>query len=370
MTDTTTQRPPSANSNLSPEVAAKVHEAVEHLNDHHRDTITFVARHASGREVETATIGVVTAHRIRLELAVDGGAVSHDLVMDQRATSLDDFHGHLLGLLEQARAAAPDAPMTSIEQELAEAAERPTHHTRVADAADLTPNLRAITLRGGLELFESHGGDQWLALLVPDPDTDQLPDDLTIQQWQAMDPDSRPPAATYTVRRFDTQRHELELWIVLHDHDRGVAAWARDARVSDHVAVTASHRSLHWPDELDHVLLAGDETALPAIAALLDELVGIRDVTVDVVVETFDAGHALDLPGPRETTVHWVFRGDDPPGTGSYLLDAVADLDLPADTFVFAATDTVRARELRTRLRARGLERGRVVVTGYWQPDP
>lgn len=369
MTDTSTTQQLPDRVPLPARVAAEVTEAVEHLNDHHGDTITFVAQHASGRDVHSAVIGDVVADRIRLELDVDGVVTAHDLHLVQPAASLDDFRGHLFELLEQARAAAPDAPLTSIERELAAAADRPTHHTRVADVVDLTDHLRAITLHGGLGQFESHGGDQWLALVVPQPGSTRLPDDLTIQQWQAMDPDARPPAATYTVRRFDAQRHELELWVVLHDHDRGVAAWARDAGVGDHVAVTSPHRSLHWPDDLDHVLLAGDETALPAIAALLDELVGMPAVTVDVVVETVDATHALDLPGDHDTTVHWVFRGDDPPGTGSYLLDAVADLDLPADTFVFGATDTVRARELRGRLRSGGLDRRRVVVTGYWQPD-
>ncbi|MEB4616466.1 siderophore-interacting protein, partial [Leucobacter sp. M11] len=76
------------------------------------------------------------------------------------------------------------------------------------------------------------------------------------------------------------------------------------------------------PDEIDWVLLAGDETALPAIARFLEE----RPVPapVRVVIELGDPAARQELSLRDGDTIEWVVTA---PGEASRLADAVRALD-------------------------------------------
>ena len=108
------------------------------------------------------------------------------------------------------------------------------------------------------------------------------------------------------------------------------------------------------------LLLCGDETGLPAIAAIL-EAPPVAEVLA--IVEVADAAERLDLPG-----VTWVHRDGAPAATTTHLADAVRELELPKGAGqAWGAAESRVARDLRAVLREeRGMPRAHATARGYW----
>ena len=125
--------------------------------------------------------------------------------------------------------------------------------------------------------------------------------------------------------------------------------------------------SLIVPFAFDWYFLAGDETALPAIARRLEELPqGAKAVAV---IEVADAGEEQPIATRADLALTWVHRNGAPAGTGTQLLDAVAALGtLPqGDAYGFIAGEANAARALRAHLvEVRGFNPEWVKAAGYW----
>jgi NADPH-dependent ferric siderophore reductase len=112
-------------------------------------------------------------------------------------------------------------------------------------------------------------------------------------------------------------------------------------------------------------LLAGDETAIPAMGQLLEAVPAPAQVRVLVELGRPDARLAL-TDRPR-TTVQWC---DLPPGAppGDSLVAAVRDTDLTPATRVWVAGEAAAVQRIRRHLfEERGLPRGQASVRGYWK---
>lgn len=373
---------------LPRDLAHEVDTVVDHLNADHGDAVTFLARHATGQgAARSATIDRIGSDHVRVTLELSDDAVAADLAL-RPFHDVAGLREQLLAMLGSARRAQPDVPLTTIERELADYASLPTLPARVVAAEHLSPVVRRIVVRGDLADLRATGGDAWVSLLVPASGRDQLPPDVTIQRLDDHDPDVRPRIAAYTVRHLrhvdeapdatpdatagagaTTGTADLELWVVLHEHGGGVADWARTARPGDPVAVAGCRNSWEADADHDHVLAVGDETALPAILGVVAQRA--EHTTAQVLVETADADHVIDLDVGDDVPVTWAFRGGDPPGTAAHLLQAIGDLELPdGRVAVFGAAEAAVVRALRTHLRdERGLDRRDVRLTGYWRRD-
>ena len=114
------------------------------------------------------------------------------------------------------------------------------------------------------------------------------------------------------------------------------------------------------------ILLAGDESAVPAITAALERLPAEAVVRVVVLVE--DAGHepALPLPAGAELTVlHRATLAE-----GQTLAAAVRALEwLPGRVHAFVHGEAVEVmHDIRPYLlKERGLDRDQVSISGYWR---
>jgi NADPH-dependent ferric siderophore reductase len=157
---------------------------------------------------------------------------------------------------------------------------------------------------------------------------------------------------------------ELEVQIVVHDG--GVAsAWAESAEPGDAAAVSGPGRGYTVERDAPAYLLAGDESAIPAIGQLLEALPAEKPVQVHIEVSHPDA--RLALPAHPCATVAWV---DLPPGAppGDALVAAVKDADLVAATCVWVAGEAAAVQRIRRHLFGdRGLPRGQASVRGYWK---
>jgi NADPH-dependent ferric siderophore reductase len=166
---------------------------------------------------------------------------------------------------------------------------------------------------------------------------------------------TRPYARSMTVRALDRARGEMTIDIALHG-DSAAGRWATAARPGDPAGVVGPGGGWTPPVDTDAVLLAGDETALPAIAALHEALP--RHTAVTTVVEVADADDEQDLARP----VRWVHRA-----VGGDLVDAVRGLAVTGHVAAWVAGEGHAVKALREHLRGeRGLSRGHCHALRYW----
>lgn len=235
----------------------------------------------------------------------------------------------------------------------------------VARAVPLTPHLVRITFTGaGLEGFSVDEPAASVRLLLPS----EPGGPLVLPVWNGneflLPGGSRPLLRTYTPRRWDAARRELDVDIVLHPNG-AAAAWAADAAPGAPAAISGPGRGYVIDHTATSMLLAGDETALPAIAQLLEVIPASTSVAVLVEVARPDARlDLLDHPGAE---VRWL---DLPPGSepGAALVDAVRSTAIAPETVVWAAGEAAAVHRIRRHLFDDvGLSRRQATVRGYWK---
>lgn len=113
---------------------------------------------------------------------------------------------------------------------------------------------------------------------------------------------------TYTVRWFDAQAQELAIDFVVHGTEGIAGPWAASARPGAQLALRGPGGAYAPRTDVDWHLLAGDESALPAIATALEALPeGSR---AQVFVEIGEGADELPLQSAAEVSVTWIHRGD------------------------------------------------------------
>jgi NADPH-dependent ferric siderophore reductase len=230
---------------------------------------------------------------------------------------------------------------------------------------DRSPRLRRVTLAGPeLEGFVLEEPAASVRLLLPSPGTDQV----VVPEWKGNEfllPDGqRPVIRTLTPRRFDAAALELDVEIVRHGG--GLASgWAGTAGAGTPAAVSGPGRGYAFDPDAPELLVAGDETALPAIAQLLEALP--PGTPAQVLVEVADRGAELPLPAGHGVTVSWVElpAGGDP---GDALVAALREAPLVAEARVWAAGEAAAMQRIRRHLfDERQVPRRHAVVRGYWK---
>ncbi|WP_247886510.1 siderophore-interacting protein, partial [Azospirillum brasilense] len=185
-------------------------------------------------------------------------------------------------------------------------------------------------------------------------------------------PERRPAVRYYTLRRVDADAGELDIDVVLHEDDRHSgeapgADFARRARPGDLCGMSGPYGLGVSP--ASWYLLAGDETALPAIARILEELPD--DARGTALIEVEDATDELPLRSPAGIAVRWLHRHSAP--VASPLVEAVRALTLPADSatlFAWVACEFDDLARLREHLRGCGIDRDRMLAVAYWRRTP
>lgn len=244
---------------------------------------------------------------------------------------------------------------------------------QVTAVQELGPNFRRVTVGGySLRNFGVPGStlDLRIKLMIPSLAADgtalPLPEFRMEQagwyrEWLAMDPETRGSMRTYTVRqeRLDAVYPELDVDFVLHFDDSGrggpAANWARTATPGDtltligpnnraaHCATAESYSGIEWrPGLAQRVLLAGDETAVPAISAILESLPSY--VSGHAILEVPEAGDFQNITTAADVDVTWLARGAAIGRSrphGELLQDAVrAAVTLPGWVRLLSSPDT------------------------------
>ncbi|MGU3361776.1 DUF2218 domain-containing protein [Methylobacterium sp. M6A4_1b] len=237
---------------------------------------------------------------------------------------------------------------------------------RVRRIEDLTPHLRRITF-AGRDLARYDAPDMHIHLLIPpegQPPVWPVPGADGIPVWPQGP--SAPALRTYTVRRVDAAAGEIAVDFVLHDAPGPGAAFAARARFGDVVGLLGPGGRGVAP--ADWYLLAGDETALPAIARILERLA--PEATGVAVIEVGEAADELTLAHPEGIALRWLHRTGAPAGSTLRLAEAVKAVPIPQDrrVFAWAGTEFETFKALRAHWRRTcGLPRDRHLAVAYWR---
>ena len=230
------------------------------------------------------------------------------------------------------------------------------HHATVASVARLSPRM----VRIGLRL--DHPG-AWTSTGRPD-------EFVHVEVGAStLDPDGH-ASRHYTVSAVARDGFEIEVF--LHGDGPG-ATWARAAAVGDRTRVSDPKAYYAVPAGSGVRVLAGDLTALPAIARTLAEAGAGERFRVMVEVGSMD--DARDLPTAATARIEWTVGGN---GHGaSALKDALTGLAQESDllepssrSYVWVACESAHSRRIRQLLRREfSLPPSQYRIVGYWHAD-
>lgn len=306
----------------------------------------------------------------------------------------------------------------------------------VARVRRLSPSFLRMTFTGpDLDRFATTGFDQRIKLVLPAAcgaavDAETMVADDWYDRWRAKPEPEREVLRTYTVRAVRPELREVDVDVVLHGVAPGevttrgcglaellgctctaqagpAVRWCAAARQGDPIVLVGPDAAwdgppsgIEWrpPADVTSVLLAGDETAVPAICGILERLP--HDAVGRAFLEVPTVHDRLDVSAPPGVEVVWLPRSGAagvvghvrhgsalvaavraavgrtlPSATDEATQDDAALLwDVPpharADGGLYAwvAAEAGVARELRGVLRRElGLDRSAVAVMGYWR---
>ncbi len=237
---------------------------------------------------------------------------------------------------------------------------------RVVDVRPLTPHMRRVIFSGrGLESFADNEALH-AKLLLP-------PLGASRRRWLSVDRKGRariragnaePVYRTYTIRAIEPARGLVTVDFVLHADGGPGASWAGAARRGDVVGIVGPRGRGLSP--ADWYLIAGDETALPAVARMLSLLPG--ESRGEVILEVDAPPDEQRFDKPPGMAVTWLHRRD---GSETRLEDAVARVRWPAEgiaRFVWAAAEFAVANAIRAEVRrAMPLTKANHLIVPYWR---
>lgn len=248
----------------------------------------------------------------------------------------------------------------------------------VVRTVDITPGMRRVTLSGeqlrafttadGLVRppFESPGFDDDLGFYFPYPG--QRDPVLPVQgEAKLIVPkDPRPLSRAYTVRRWDPEAGELDVDFVKHGVGAGTT-WAYRTQPGDRIHLSGPSTSKTFPTGADWLLVAGDDTALPAIGRLLDELPPAA--RAQVFIEIAEDAHRQELRELPGVEVTWLVRPGATAGTVSPLTETVRGAQWwSGQAFAWLAGEHTAVRDIRRHLvEDRGVPKEDIDFAGYWR---
>ena len=242
---------------------------------------------------------------------------------------------------------------------------RKPHSAQVVRTERLTPHMQRVVLGGeGLAEFSADTcTDHYVKLLFPaggavypEPfDVERIRAEFPREQW--------PVTRTYTVRAWDPEHLEMTLDFVIHGDEGLAGPWATRVQPGETVHFMGPGGAYAPDAGADWHLLAGDESALPAIARALESLP--EGATAHAFVEV--SGPEEEQKIDSDIEVVWLHREDRP--VGEALAEAVRALQFPEGRIhAFVHGEAAFVKDLRALLRVElAIPREDLSISGYWR---
>jgi NADPH-dependent ferric siderophore reductase len=240
---------------------------------------------------------------------------------------------------------------------------------RIVGVRNVTPHMRRITFSGADIDRLTNMSALHLNILVQHPD-------LTEPQWPSVganglvrwqDPERRPSFRKYTVRSFDLPAGTIDIDFVIHADAGPGSTFAEHAKAGDQVGIVGPGGG--GLVDAEWYLFAGDETALPAIGRMLENLP--ENARGKALIEVADESEIQPLSFKAGIEVEWLCRNGATAGTTQLLADAVRRTAFPADgtsVYAWAGCEFEAFRAIRAYLRKeRGLSKQENLIVSYWR---
>ncbi|WP_155343702.1 siderophore-interacting protein [Acrocarpospora pleiomorpha] len=242
----------------------------------------------------------------------------------------------------------------------------------------ISPHFVSITLGGNdFQYLEQSGYDQAGRLFFAGPGQDEvvLPtSEKWMLQYTLQSAKRRPRVRSYSIRRFRPEMSAFDIEFSLHeepDSDRSAApgtAWALAAEPGDEVAFLDEGCGYVPTAGAAWQLLVGDESALPAILAILEHSPDALPAEVFLEVPASDDIRG-EVTAPAATKIHWLPRNEPSIRPGTLALQAVQAAQLrPGPYYAWAAGESALATGIRRHLvNDRNVPKSNISFRGYWR---
>jgi NADPH-dependent ferric siderophore reductase len=326
------------------------------------DLIPHLAAHAREAELqaedsETRLVVTVEQARVTFDRAQ---ALLHVRVEATEPAALQNMRDYLLHLLDHV---APDARLDGMwEGEIARNRAPLNFCTaRVVSASRVAPHFLRVEMDCADTRRLAEGKGMHFALLLPPegraPVWPRLDDNGRTVMPQGEDALHRAP---YTFVDLDAATGRFTFDVFEHEGGR-TTGWARQASPGEVVGITGPG-SGDFPTGRD-ILIAGDETALPAIRRILAR--SAPDRRGRAFVEVGTEADICPLPRPDGIALTWLVRSK-----GEALWDRLSHADLPEgpDPHVWIAAEKELIRKAKARFGGElGIGRTQSYFAYYWE---
>jgi NADPH-dependent ferric siderophore reductase len=256
---------------------------------------------------------------------------------------------------------------------------RPVHTFEVVRTEQLTSHMIRVVLGGnGFDTFKpSEFTDSYVKLVfvADDVDVSALPQPLTLDSFADLPAVKKPVVRTITVRRADPAAGELVVDIAVHGDHGTAGPWAATAQPGQPMYLMGPSGAYAPDPSADWHLLAGDETALPAISVALESLPA--NAIARVFIEIAEPEDEIPLTAPEGAQINWLYRGGradlvgaDRAGDNAPLVEAVTTAFwLPGQVHAFVHGEAQAVmHNLRPYIRKeRGVDAKWASISGYWR---
>lgn len=244
---------------------------------------------------------------------------------------------------------------------------RKAHEATVTGRRQISPDLVRLSMNSpALVGKELEFTDHYIKLLFAPVGADySWPFDIAEIREQ-LPREKHPITRTYTLINLDPETGDFDVDFVTHG-DSGLAApWARAAEVGEKLGFLGPGGAWGPAADYEHFVLAGDESAAPAISAGLKRLPAGATATAYIEIEADD--RTFDLPTREGVEVNWVVRNGAIHGTE--LSRAVREAGTPAGKktswFIHGVAEMIK--EMRRFLFVESeIPREDVSISGYWR---
>jgi len=207
----------------------------------------------------------------------------------------------------------------------------------------LTPWMARLTFAGEqIAEMKTGGPDQRIKLLFPRADgaAPSVPDHAdSFAAYRRLPLGERGAIRTYTIRRLRPEAREVDIDFVLHGEEGPASRWATHARPGERLQIMGPNRAFvgdprgyEWrpPAGASQILLAADETALPALAGILEDL-ATRPTPPETqaFIEAPAGADVIDLPSWPGLELIWLRRAHGASLPGQAMAAAVRGALLP-----------------------------------------
>lgn len=249
------------------------------------------------------------------------------------------------------------------------------YRAEVVRTREVTPHMLRVTVHGeDLRSLPMRGFDHWFRLFLPQPghdvDFSRVPSNLTMGSYfkfLTSPSGTRPVFRSYTVRELRPESGEMDIDFVVHC-DHGVAGpWAKRASAGDQIALIDQGCGFDLLDDADFHLLAGDESAVPALLGILRDLP--KDAKGLAIIEVPTSADIQQAPAPEGFEVRWLARDGSTQLAGAAALAALREFvpEKPQTLSAYVVGERILATEGRRHLVRVGVPKGRISFVGYWR---